>query len=70
MKQAEDGKGFIVRMYEAAGGHANARVKFGTVVAKVTQTNMLEEPMRDVRVSGNACRLKLRPFEILTLRIE
>lgn len=78
VKLAEDGSGdVVVRLYEAAGGRAAARVQLGFPVASVTVTDLLERPLDpagdlpvpalDVRPDGVG--LVLRPFQIVTLRL-
>jgi len=67
VKWAEDGQGFIVRLYEAEGNRGAATLRFGQPL-KVLETNMLEEGGKAVRTRQQACRLAFRPFEIKTLR--
>ena len=67
VKRAEDGNGFVLRLYEAEGNRCTAKIRFGLPVT-VQQTNMLEEKAGPVRTTGNACKLVFRPFEIKTLR--
>ncbi|MBD7993873.1 alpha-mannosidase [Arthrobacter sp. Sa2CUA1] len=72
VKLAEDRSGdVVVRLYEAFGGRAAARLTPGFGYAGVTATDLLERTVESgaLRVSGDdAVELFLRPFEILTLR--
>ena len=63
VKPAEDGNGFIVRMYEPYGvpGKTVLRVPDGMRIAEVTP---LEEPVSDV--SGE---IGYRPFDLRTFRV-
>jgi len=67
VKGAEDGNGFVLRLYEAEGNRSTARLRFNMPIT-VQQTNILEEKPKPVRTSNNTCKLTFRPFEIKTLR--
>ena len=43
---------------------------FGRGVERVERANLLEEAEGPVEVSGGTVRLELRPFEVVTLRVE
>ena len=70
IKPAEDGKGWVVRLYESYGGSADARLTFGVPVRNIWMSNTLEDAGTTLAVTANACSLKLRPFQITTLRID
>jgi alpha-mannosidase len=70
IKPAEDGKGWVVRLYESAGAATNAKLSFGVPVARIERSNTLEDGLGAVAVDGNACALPLHPFQIVTLRVE
>lgn len=64
----------IVRLYESLGGRASATLAAGFDLAEATETDLLERPLvhpsgavagRD----GNQVFLRLRPFQIVTLRL-
>jgi len=73
VKLAEDGSGDVVlRLYEALGRRAAARVSLGFAATGVVQTDLLErEVAQTAIVSADAAHadLALRPFEIVTLRM-
>jgi alpha-mannosidase len=75
VKLAEDRSGdVIVRLYEALGARAaDVDVAFGFDAGAVVRTDLLERPLDDGRAQswaeGEAVRLTLRPFEIVTLRV-
>ncbi len=70
IKPAEDGNGWIVRLYESGGGSAAARLTFGVPVRSVHRSNTLEDKLEPLRLEAGACTLALRPFQIATLRID
>lgn len=69
IKPAEDGKGFVVRIYESVGSASKARVSFGTTVGAIHLSNTLEDMLSPIASDANSCTLELRPFQIATLRI-
>jgi alpha-mannosidase len=72
VKLAEDRSGdVIVRLYEALGGRATGvGVDFGFAVGSVTQVDLLERPLGSTWDAGSPVSLTLRPFEIVTLRVQ
>jgi alpha-mannosidase len=68
VKLAEDGSGdVVVRLYEAFGGRAAARVSAAFDHTGVVETDLHERPLpAPVALDGD--RLALRPFRIATLR--
>ncbi|MFJ4575992.1 alpha-mannosidase [Streptomyces sp. NPDC088846] len=72
VKLADDGSGdVVVRLHEAHGGRASARLTAGFALAGASVTDLLERPLADepAEVAGDAVRLRLRPFQIVTLRL-
>jgi alpha-mannosidase len=70
VKQADDGDGVIVRLYESAGGRHEVRVRCGgrTTAARV---DLLERPLDPpIDVVDGAAVVPLRPFELATLRFQ
>jgi alpha-mannosidase len=70
VKQAEDGQGLVVRLYEAVGASTRAELACGFALAEAAETNLIEEEPKPLDVSGGALRLDFRPFEIRTLRLK
>jgi alpha-mannosidase len=71
VKLADDGSGdVVVRFHEAHGGRSRATLTAGFEVAEVTATDLLERPLTDgaVERDGNRVAVRLRPFELVTLR--
>ena len=70
LKRAEDGRGVILRLYEPHGARGEAILRFGFETARVQRANLLEEPEGEVEVRGGEVRLEVRPFEVITLRVD
>lgn len=73
VKLAEDRSGdVIVRLYEAHGSRARARIIRSFEATDVVETDLLERPLPESRVSlsteGAALDAELRPFQLVTLR--
>ncbi|KAJ2370957.1 Glycoside hydrolase, 38 vacuolar alpha mannosidase [Coemansia sp. RSA 2607] len=70
----EDGQSFIVRMYEAYGGHARALLTSRLHSSSITKVNILEHPMDNSEDSfhmlphSNTVEVEFKPFEIVTLK--
>lgn len=73
VKLADDRCGdVVVRLYEARGARATARLTAGFPLAGVVSTDLLERryaDSRDYEVVDSGVTVALRPFEILTLRL-
>ncbi|MGW7238188.1 alpha-mannosidase [Streptomyces sp. NPDC054804] len=72
VKLADDGSGdVVVRFHEAHGGRAHATLSTDFEVTGVTATDLLERPLADTpapSLDGAEVALRLRPFELRTLR--
>jgi alpha-mannosidase len=74
VKLAEDRSGdLVVRLYEARGARATGSVDFSCEVLRAVETDLLERPLDDgtalVTVNGSHATVRLRPFQIVTLRV-
>ncbi|PJJ71922.1 alpha-mannosidase [Diaminobutyricimonas aerilata] len=68
VKLAEDGSGdVVVRLYEATGGRSTARLTPGFPAGAAVRTDLLERPL--ATQPEDPTLLRLRPFEIVTVRI-
>jgi alpha-mannosidase len=70
LKPAEDGRGEILRLYEPHGARGECTLRFASSPESVQRTNLLEDPEGTVEVRDDTVRLAVRPFEVVTLRIE
>lgn len=70
VKQAQNGSGVILRVYEAEGKREKAVVTLPAVPVSVSECNMMEE---DIKLSefdyADGFRFTLKPFEVKTFRI-
>ena len=69
VKRGEDGKGTVVRLYESLGGSARVKLALAGKVKLAEDCDMLERPKRKLRVGRDgSVRLRLKPFEVRTIR--
>lgn len=69
IKPAEDGVGYIIRLYECERNACDVRLRFAHAPARVAETTMLEESAAPLEVCGKEVAFHLRAFEIKTLRV-
>jgi alpha-mannosidase len=69
VKAADDGRGIIVRGYEALGGRRRVRLVPGLPCSSAARTDLLERDGEPVIVGADGVELTVRPFEIVTLRL-
>jgi alpha-mannosidase len=75
VKLADDQSGdVVVRLYEALGRRAGARLRAGFPVASAITVDLLERPLAEggeeaLAVSDDGVDIALRPFQILTVRL-
>ena len=75
LKRAEDGDGWIVRLYETAGRRAATRVTWGLHTPQsAVVTRLTEDPLPDgsgaLQVTGTSIESTLGPYEIQTMRVK
>jgi len=70
VKPAEDGRGLIVRLYEAHNQRGKGLLTFATSLLSAEECNLLEEPVGPADFQGNTLCFQVRPFEIKTFRIQ
>ncbi|MGV9564163.1 alpha-mannosidase [Streptomyces sp. NPDC003480] len=74
VKLADDGSGdIVVRFHESRGGRTRATLTADFDMAAVTATDLLERPLAGAPApdrEGNRVMLRLRPFELVTLRLK
>ncbi len=69
VKAAEDGNGFIVRVYEATGSRTDASLTFELDVDWAKECNLMEEDELVMDLAGGTLRFVMKPFEIKTFRL-
>jgi len=70
IKQAEDGDGIIVRLYESQRKRGQVRLRFRSDVEAAWETNLLEENESTLSVDRDSIMLNIRPYQIMTLRVQ
>ena len=70
IKQAEDGDGVIVRLYECDNSLTNVQLKWNRPFSTVYECNLLEEKTSEVLVENEAINFTIKPYEIKTFRIK
>jgi alpha-mannosidase len=69
VKKAEDSDEIVMRLYESHGAHQTALLKLPFIPRHLSKVNLLEQDAILLKRTGNRVSLKLRPFEIVTLKI-
>jgi alpha-mannosidase len=69
IKRAEDGNGFIVRMYESLGSRGQVNLSSGFKVKACFETDLIEENKKQLVVNNNHVNFDIKPFQILNLRV-
>ena len=69
VKRAEDGNGWILRLYECEQSGCSAAVTLGFDAERVVRTNMMEDPLEELPLDGRRFTLPFRAFEIQTVRV-
>ena len=70
VKAAQNGDGFILRLYETANRRSRARLSFGVEVDALQEVDMIEQFIDSrIEISGNTAELEFRPFEVKTLHL-
>jgi len=69
VKQAEDDQGLIVRLYENERCRGPATLRTGFPLAKAYRCTLLEEDEAPLPVVQNEVRVRVTPYQIMTLRL-
>jgi alpha-mannosidase len=69
IKRAEDGNGFILRLYEAQRQRGLVRVATGMILDQVWRTNLLEENQTSCIVKDNGFEFFIKAYQIMTFRL-
>lgn len=72
VKKAEDDQAVIIRLHEYKGGRGRAELLFAKDVQEAVVTDLLERKIEEeipVSISGRSVQLRLKPFEIKTLKV-
>ena len=69
VKPAEDGPGYILRMYESAGGRDEAVLSWPYPYESVHVSNALEEEIELLDTAEGRLALQFLPYEIKTIKL-
>jgi len=69
VKNSEDGKGLILRLYETMGMIDDIKLYFDEKY-EVEETNLIEEERKHLKKKCGSIELKFKPFEIRTLYLK
>lgn len=69
VKQAEDGDGVIVRLYECENARTTTKLHWKRPIASVTECDFQENALTDVPVEDGTFKFTIKPYEIKTFRI-
>lgn len=69
IKQAEDGDGTIVRLYECENALTEAVLTWSGALQRAEECNLLEQPEKELDAGEGQIRFTIKPYEIKTLRI-
>lgn len=64
------GRSVIIRVYESLGGTSKAIIESMYDLKRVWKTNILEDNLEELQISGGRVHITLRPFEVATYRLE
>ena len=69
IKQAEDGNGIIIRLYENQRKRGDVTLTTGFDIKSVVVSNLIEDDIEQIDFEGRNIILPFKPYEIITLRI-
>ena len=70
VKQAEEGCGTILRLYESENARTNVTLTLPAAVTGAWETNLLEEAEQELNVADGTVRFVMKPYEIKTILIK
>lgn len=70
IKVAEDGDGFIMRLYESSGKRDNVKISTTFDIHNVTECNLMEEDEEQIELKDGVINIHIKPYEIKTLKMK
>ena len=70
MKNSEDNKGVVVRIYDTTGKDRSVELKFIKDVKRDAITDMHENVFSQIAVSGSAMTVDLPAYSVVTVKVE
>jgi alpha-mannosidase len=68
IKEAEDGNGFIIRMYESENARTKAVLEINLDFEKAYTCNLIEEVEEELSVIDNKIEIVIKPYEIFSIK--
>ena len=69
VKPAQDGRGYIVRMYESETRHCTVKASFELEHSKVIECNLMECDEQEIDCENGEFTFKMKPHEVKTFRL-
>lgn len=69
IKSAENGNGIIIRVFDFGDILGNVNLNFGINIKKAYLCDMLENEISELTIKNNSISLKLKNYEIITIKI-
>ena len=69
IKNAEDGKGTVIRMYESENAYTKTKLTVNAAFEKAYICNLLEETESEAAVTGKEIEVVLKPYEVVTVKV-
>ena len=70
VKRAENGEGYIVRLNETNNARHKVTLEFSETIKAAYLCDLLENNQAQLQVKKNKIELNVKPFEIITIRVE
>ncbi len=72
VKQAEDGSGIILRLYEAENAATKAKITIANnyAIEEVSECNLIEEHIEELTSTNNTFEIFIKPYEIKTYKLK
>ena len=69
LKEAEDGEGLIIRIYNPTPETIQGEVTFGTAPDRILETNLEERNLHEISFQGSTLQSDWDPYSIRTFRV-
>lgn len=70
VKQAEDGNGVIVRVFDVNGARHNAKLHFGINLQQAFLCDLMENVQAEIPLCDNTLQVTVKPYEIVTIKVK
>ncbi len=70
LKCSEDGENVIVRLAERYGSREPVELVFDRPIKEAWKCNLMETPEQEIAVQGSKVSLGIKPFEVVTIRLQ